>query len=69
MNLTLSNPYWFTKIMERLAVNYVWTYLYITQAPDGHLSTVWFDNIVIATDYIGPIVPVKKSRGGKEPKK
>ncbi len=40
---------------EELAVNYVWTYLYITKAPKGHVSKVWFDNIVIAKDYIGPI--------------
>jgi len=42
---------------EELAVNYVWTYLYITRASAGHVSKVWFDNIVIATDYIGPIQP------------
>jgi len=42
---------------EALAVNYVWTYLYITKAPPGHVSKVWFDNIVIAKDYIGPIQP------------
>jgi hypothetical protein len=47
--------------IERLAVNYVWAGLYVTQAPDDHRSTVWFDNIVIATDYIGPIVRPKKS--------
>ncbi len=40
---------------EELAVNYVWAYLYITRAPQGHVSKVWFDNIVIASDYIGPI--------------
>ncbi len=42
---------------EELAVNYVWAYLYMTRAPDGHVSKVWFDNIVIAKDYIGPIQP------------
>jgi len=40
---------------EELAVNYVWAYLYITRAPQDHVSKVWFDNIVIASDYIGPI--------------
>jgi hypothetical protein len=38
-----------------LNVNFVWAYLYITKAPAGHVSKVWFDNIVVATDYIGPI--------------
>lgn len=40
---------------EQLAVNYVWAYLYITKAPAGHISRVWFDNIVLAREYIGPI--------------
>lgn len=41
--------------VEDLAVNYLWTYLYITKAPDGHVSKVWYDNIVLATEYIGPL--------------
>jgi hypothetical protein len=40
-----------------LAVNYVWMYLYITKAPAGHISKVWFDNIVVASEYIGPMEP------------
>lgn len=43
---------------EELAVNYVWAYLYITKSPRNHVSKVWFDNIVIATEYIGPLSPV-----------
>ena len=42
---------------EKLAVNYLWTYVYITKAPKGHVSKVGFDNIVVATEYIGPIAP------------
>jgi hypothetical protein len=40
---------------EELCVNYIWTYLYITKSPPGHVSKVWFDNIVVAREYIGPI--------------
>ena len=40
---------------EALNVNYLWAYLYITKAPKGHVSKVWFDNIVVAEKYIGPI--------------
>jgi hypothetical protein len=40
---------------EELDLNYVWVYLYITKAPPGHSSRVWFDDIVVATDYVGPI--------------
>jgi hypothetical protein len=44
--------------VEELLINYVWAYVYITKAPPGHVSKVWFDNIVIATEYIGPIAPL-----------
>jgi len=35
-------------------VNYVWLYIY-TQKPEGHHIKVWYDHVVVATDYIGPI--------------
>lgn len=41
---------------ERLKINFLWVLLYITKAPQDHVSRVWFDNIVVAKDYIGPIV-------------
>jgi len=44
----------------KLAINYVWAYLYITKAKPGHVSKVWFDNIVIAREYIGPIRPAER---------
>jgi hypothetical protein len=47
------------RTVKELAVNYVWAYVYITKAPAGHVSRVWFDNIVIAREYIGPIQPAK----------
>lgn len=40
---------------EDLTINYLWTYLYITRAAEGHVSRVWFDQIVVATGYIGPM--------------
>jgi hypothetical protein len=40
---------------ERLKLNFLWVLLYITDAPDGHTSRVWFDEIVVATEYIGPL--------------
>ncbi|NOX55887.1 MAG: hypothetical protein GXP27_15880 [Planctomycetes bacterium] len=46
---------------ERLKLNFLWVLLYITQAPQGHTSKVWFDNIVVAKEYIGPIA-VRKSK-------
>ena len=39
---------------EGLKLNYLWVLLFITKAPQGHVSKVWFDNIVVAKEYIGP---------------
>ena len=46
--------------VEALKVNYIWTYLYITRAPKGHVSKVWFDHIVVAKSYIGPLAPIRR---------
>lgn len=40
---------------ETLNLNFLWLLLYITDAPPGHVSRVWFDDIVVARAYIGPI--------------
>ena len=45
---------------DKLTINYIWPYLYITKSPKGHISQVWFDNIVVAKKYIGPIEQMKK---------
>ena len=45
-----------------LRINYLWTYLYITKAPAGYTSRVWFDNIVVAREYIGPLETRQPSR-------
>lgn len=42
---------------ERLKLNFLWVLLYITKAPQDHVSKVWFDNIVVAKEYIGPLTP------------
>lgn len=44
------------RTVRELNVNYVWLYLF-TQKPAGHRMKVWFDDVVVATDYIGPIRP------------
>jgi hypothetical protein len=43
------------RTVEELKVNFVWAYVYITKAPPGHVSKIWFDDIVVAKQYIGPI--------------
>ena len=40
---------------KKLNLNFLWLLLYITKAPDGHVSKVWFDDIVVAKEYVGPI--------------
>jgi hypothetical protein len=42
---------------EKLKLNFLWILLYITKAPHGHISKVWFDDIIVAKKYIGPTVP------------
>jgi hypothetical protein len=41
--------------VEELNLNWLWILLYITKAPQGYRSKVWFDNIVVAREYIGPM--------------
>jgi hypothetical protein len=43
---------------RQLKLNFLWVLLYITKAPPGHISRVWFDNIVVAKKYIGQISPI-----------
>jgi len=38
-----------------LQLNYIWMQVYITTAPKGHLSKIYYDDVVVATEYIGPI--------------
>ncbi len=40
---------------KQLNVNFVWLYLYITKGTSGHTNRVWFDDVVVAKEYIGPI--------------
>lgn len=40
---------------ENLQLNILWLLCYITKAETGHVSQIWFDDIVVAQDYIGPL--------------
>ncbi len=42
---------------DDLNLNFLWLLLYITKAPPGCVSKVWFDDIVVAREYIGPMTP------------
>jgi hypothetical protein len=44
------------RTIQELKVNCVWLYIY-TQKPAGHRIKVWFDDVVVATAYIGPMRP------------
>lgn len=41
-----------------LKLNFLWLLFYLTKSPPGHVSRVWFDNIVVAKSYIGPLTPI-----------
>ena len=45
---------------KELKLNFLWILLYITKAPPGHVSKVWFDDIVVAKSYIGPEIPLEE---------
>lgn len=47
------------RTVKELNVNYVWLYVY-TSKPDGHRIKVWFDDVVVATEYIGPLAKGKE---------
>jgi len=51
---------------EELSINYLWLLAYISGAPEGHVSNVWFDNIVVARDYVGPIEERQKPDGKRQ---
>ena len=40
---------------EKLNINFVWLYVYLTRGSPGHVNRVWFDDVVVATEYIGPL--------------
>ena len=42
------------RTVPELKANCVWLYVY-TEKPEGHRMKVWFDDVVLATEYIGPI--------------
>lgn len=43
------------RTVEPLKVNFLWLYVYVTQGTRGHANRVWFDDVVVAKEYIGPI--------------
>jgi hypothetical protein len=40
---------------ERLKLNFLWVLNYITDSTKGKVSKIWFDDIVVAKEYIGPL--------------
>lgn len=42
------------RTVKELNINYIWLYIY-TEKPPGHHIKVWFDDIVVAKGYIGPL--------------
>lgn len=42
------------RIVEDLNVNFFWLLYYMTEGFPGQVDSVWFDDVVIATEYCGP---------------
>lgn len=51
---------------KNLRLNFLWLLCYLTNAPRGHVSKIWLDNVVVAKTYIGPISHGKKRRARVE---
>ena len=47
------------RTIPELNVNYVWLYIF-TQKPSGHRIKVWYDDVVLATERIGPMEPAAR---------
>ncbi|MCF7810633.1 T9SS type A sorting domain-containing protein [bacterium] len=41
---------------EELKINYLWIQYYMQEGERGQRDTCWFDEIVVSTEYIGPLV-------------
>ena len=48
------------RTVPELNTNFIWLYLYITKGTPGHANRVWFDDVVVATEYIGPLMSVAR---------
>ena len=45
--------------IRALAINYLSLQFYMPNVRSGHVSKVWFDNVIVAKKYIGPIQPIQ----------
>ena len=45
--------------VPELNINAIWLYRYMSQ-PEKGTSKVWWDHLVVAKKYIGPLAPVRK---------
>lgn len=43
------------RTVEPLNVNFLWLYVYLTKGTPGHANRIWFDDVVVARRYIGPL--------------
>ena len=48
------------RFVDELKINFFWLLFYMTQGSSGQVDTVWFDDVVVATEYIGPITGISE---------
>jgi len=48
------------RFVNELKINFFWLLFYMTQGSSGQVDTVWFDDVVVATEYIGPITGISE---------
>lgn len=50
---------------DELKLSFLWLYVYITEASAGQVNRVWFDDVVVARRYIGPLHPVDRNQSAR----
>jgi hypothetical protein len=54
------------RIVEDLKINFFWLLYYMTGGDPGQVDTVWFDDVVVSTEYIGEIVGIDEKAARPE---
>ncbi len=47
---------------EKLNLNFLWMLCFLPNSPRDHESRIWFDNIVVAKEYVGPIAALRSGQ-------
>jgi hypothetical protein len=46
--------------IDVLKINWIWLQAYVDVSDTSLITTTWFSNVIVATQYVGPLVPMVK---------